>query len=147
MATDLDSILPSAKNFAEIVGNSRLPDLTTHAFIWRAGTMIDLGTIAGSSSAASGINGKGQVVGQSTTLSGTRAFLWERAGVSQFFFEYVPGFTPEVFANVQQHYEQWNFWIVFVAAFTPIPYKVITITAGVFGWLAVGMLMMGLGIW
>ena len=67
------------------------------------------------------------------SLSQRLTFLWERAGVSQFFFEYVPGFTPEVFANVQQHYEQWNFWIVFVAAFTPIPYKVITITAGVFG--------------
>jgi membrane protein YqaA with SNARE-associated domain len=38
-----------------------------------------------------------------------------------------------VFASVQQQYEKWNFWIVFVAAFTPIPYKVITITAGVFG--------------
>ncbi|GMW00988.1 MAG: hypothetical protein AMXMBFR84_21250 [Candidatus Hydrogenedentota bacterium] len=53
--------------------------------------------------------------------------------VDQFFFTYVPGFSPEQFSRVQGLYEQWNFWIVFIAAFTPIPYKVITVTAGVFG--------------
>ncbi len=61
------------------------------------------------------------------------AFLWTGAGIDQFFFNYVPGFTPEVFSEVTAYYETWNFWIVFVAAFTPIPYKVITITAGVCG--------------
>ena len=55
------------------------------------------------------------------------------AAVDQLFFNYVPGFTPEAFAQVQGLYEKYNFWIVFVAAFTPIPYKVITIGAGVFG--------------
>jgi membrane protein YqaA with SNARE-associated domain len=64
---------------------------------------------------------------------GIGAFLWETAGIKEFFFAYVPGFTPEVFYRVRDHYEEWNFWIVFVAAFTPIPYKVITITAGVCG--------------
>lgn len=53
--------------------------------------------------------------------------------VDQVFFTYVPGFTPEAFENVKGLYESYNFWIVFVAAFTPIPYKVITVTAGVFG--------------
>jgi membrane protein YqaA with SNARE-associated domain len=62
---------------------------------------------------------------------GIGAFLWEAAGVKEFFFAYV--FSDETFYAVQKHYEKWNFWIVFVAAFTPIPYKVITITAGVFG--------------
>jgi membrane protein YqaA with SNARE-associated domain len=57
--------------------------------------------------------------------------LWQ--GVDEFFFHYVPGFTPEAFEKVQQLYKDYDFWIVFVAAFTPIPYKVITITAGVFG--------------
>ena len=46
---------------------------------------------------------------------------------------YVPGFTPEQFSKVASLYEEYNFWVVFVAAFTPIPYKVITIAAGVFG--------------
>jgi len=53
------------------------------------------------------------------------------AAVDQWFFAYVPGFTPEVYAQVSGLYQKYDFWIVFVAAFTPIPYKVITITAGV----------------
>lgn len=57
--------------------------------------------------------------------------MWH--AVDQFFFSYVPGFTEAQFSKVQGLYEEWNFWIVFVAAFTPIPYKVITISAGVFG--------------
>ncbi len=56
-------------------------------------------------------------------------FLW--AMVSDIFFKYVPGFTPEVFKRVCDQYELYSFWIVFTAAFTPIPYKVITISAGV----------------
>ncbi len=55
------------------------------------------------------------------------------SAVDQIFFAYVPGFTEEVFANVQAKYEKWNFWVVFTAAFTPIPFKVFTIAAGVFG--------------
>ena len=57
---------------------------------------------------------------------------WE-GGVDQLFFDYVPGFTVDVFNKVSKLYEQYNFWIVFTAGFTPIPFKVITITAGVFG--------------
>lgn len=56
--------------------------------------------------------------------------LW--AELSDFFFAYIPGFTQDKFTHVQGWYEQYNFWIVFAAGFTPIPYKVITITAGVF---------------
>jgi membrane protein YqaA with SNARE-associated domain len=55
------------------------------------------------------------------------------AGLDNVFFNYVPGFTPKVFANVSELYDKYNFWIVFTAGFTPIPFKVITITAGVFG--------------
>lgn len=57
--------------------------------------------------------------------------LWHL--VDQWFFAYVPGFTQDNFAYVQGLYAEWDFWVVFIAAFTPIPYKVITITAGVFG--------------
>lgn len=56
--------------------------------------------------------------------------LWH--GVDQFFYQYVPGFTEEGFESVRQLYERYNFWVVFVAAFTPIPYKIITVAAGVF---------------
>jgi len=61
---------------------------------------------------------------------GIGALLWTD-GVREFFTTYV--FSQDKFDYVGGLYERWNFWIVFVAAFTPIPYKVITITAGVFG--------------
>ena len=51
---------------------------------------------------------------------------------ANFFFAHVPGFTVEQFMRVQSLYEAWNFWVVFTARFTPIPYKVITISAGAF---------------
>ncbi|MGQ4809681.1 hypothetical protein NKDENANG_03104 [Candidatus Entotheonellaceae bacterium PAL068K] len=57
--------------------------------------------------------------------------LWE--GVENLFFAYVPGVTPEVFATVQAQYERYSFWAVCSAGFTPIPYKVFTLAAGVFG--------------
>lgn len=57
--------------------------------------------------------------------------LWQI--LSPWFFKYVPGFTPEAFDRVGQLYEKHNFWIVFTAGFTPIPYKLITVTGGAFG--------------
>jgi membrane protein YqaA with SNARE-associated domain len=55
------------------------------------------------------------------------------SSVDQWFFNYVPGFYEDGFEKVQVIYQEWDFWFVFVAAFTPVPYKVVTITAGVFG--------------
>lgn len=49
--------------------------------------------------------------------------------VSGFFFDYV--FSENTFLQVKVLYQQWDFWAVFVAAFTPIPYKVFTLAAGV----------------
>ncbi len=47
-------------------------------------------------------------------------------------FEYVPSFTCHNFDVVRQAYQS-NAWMaLFTAAFTPIPYKVFTIAAGVF---------------
>lgn len=56
--------------------------------------------------------------------------LW--SAVADYFFAYVPGFTPQLFEHVQNLFSRHNFWVVFTAGFTPIPYKVITIGAGVF---------------
>ncbi len=50
---------------------------------------------------------------------------------SDLFYRFVPGFTPETYARVSDLYERHNFWVVFTAGFTPIPYKVFTIAAGV----------------
>lgn len=51
---------------------------------------------------------------------------------AEFFFRWIPGFTPPVFAHMQDLFQQYDFWFVFLAGFTPIPYKIITIGAGVF---------------
>lgn len=64
-------------------------------------------------------------------------YLWwsspnEFSSVAHFFFNNVPGFKENVFYDVKNLYEQYNFWVVFTAGFTPIPYKVITISAGAF---------------
>ena len=56
--------------------------------------------------------------------------LW--GALAEIFFSYVPGFTPEVFAQVQGYFEQYDYLVVFAAGFSPIPYKIFTIGAGVF---------------
>ena len=58
-------------------------------------------------------------------------FLWENEGVRTFFYDYIPGVSPTSVESVRELYKNWDFWIVFAAAFTPIPFKVITILAGV----------------
>lgn len=58
-------------------------------------------------------------------------FAWH-AGVDAFFYKYVPGFTPKAYQDIAGLYEQYNFWIVFTAGFTPIPFKLITVTGGAF---------------
>lgn len=52
--------------------------------------------------------------------------------MQDWFFAYVPGVSPESFASVQVLYDRYDFWAVFLAGLTPIPYKVFTLSAGVF---------------
>ena len=52
--------------------------------------------------------------------------------VAMFFFNNIPGFTTDVFYKILDMYEQWDFWIIFTAGFTPLPYKVFTVSAGAF---------------
>ena len=56
--------------------------------------------------------------------------LW--ASLGGFFEAYVPGCTDENFQYVSALYDRWGFWALLGAAFTPVPYKVFTISAGVF---------------
>ncbi len=42
-----------------------------------------------------------------------------------------PWLTGSHFVQAQQMFIEWGVWIVLVAAFTPIPYKAFTISAGV----------------
>jgi len=55
---------------------------------------------------------------------------WSALG--DLFFSYVPGVTPEAFDGIQSLYNRYDFWAVFFAGLTPIPYKVFTLSAGVF---------------
>lgn len=54
------------------------------------------------------------------------------SGLAQWFFAHVPGFQEAEFEKVRQLYSDYGWMIVFAAAFTPIPFKIITITAGAF---------------
>ncbi|HEV7223662.1 MAG TPA: hypothetical protein VGN42_13225 [Pirellulales bacterium] len=56
--------------------------------------------------------------------------LWSSIG--DYFFEYVPGFSHKNFELVGRQYGENAFLAILAAAFTPIPYKVFTIAAGVF---------------
>ncbi|MGL6227230.1 MAG: YqaA family protein [Thermoguttaceae bacterium] len=51
------------------------------------------------------------------------------ATVNPFFFAYI--FSEQQFDLVKNWYDQYGFWAILIAAFTPIPYKLFTITAGV----------------
>ena len=64
-------------------------------------------------------------------------FLWYTPGgeltdIANFFFRVIPGLDPVSFNLVGAQYGAYNFLVIFTAAFTPIPYKVFSITAGVF---------------
>lgn len=64
-------------------------------------------------------------------------FLWwtssgEFSSIANFFFNNVPSFTQQAFYEIQKMYSHYDFWIVFTAGFTPIPYKIITISSGAF---------------
>jgi membrane protein YqaA with SNARE-associated domain len=93
------------------------PDLLLAAVVlsdrrrtWRSVLLCTLGSVVG------GIIGYGIGWG-----------FWEAS--QGFFYRYV--FSHAVYARVAGLYEQYNFWVVFAAGFTPIPYKVFTIAAGV----------------
>ncbi len=63
-------------------------------------------------------------------------FLWQTAsgdytGLAQWCYAHL--FSMEKFIEVQRLFEQYNFWAIFTAGFTPLPYKLFTIAGGVFG--------------
>ncbi|VAX39883.1 FIG139438: lipoprotein B [hydrothermal vent metagenome] len=92
-----------------------------------------------------GVSTAGSVLGG---VAGYLIGMWGWETVGPFFFEYVPKFTPENFAYVQGKYEEFALLTILTAAFTPIPYKVITVTAGVFGvplWVLVVGSLLGRG--
>lgn len=45
---------------------------------------------------------------------------------------HIPGISPDNFTKAGRWYEAYDIWLVAAAGFTPLPYKVITISAGMF---------------
>jgi membrane protein YqaA with SNARE-associated domain len=52
--------------------------------------------------------------------------------VAQFLFNNIPGFSEAGYEKIQMLYEKWDYWILFVAAALPLPYKIFSISSGVF---------------
>ena len=89
------------------------------------------------------ISGLGSVLGGMLGWAIGFAF-W--AAVGGFFFSYVPGCSPENFKIVENAYQQNAFLAILGAAFTPIPFKVFTISAGMFGislWTLIAASLLG----
>ena len=59
-------------------------------------------------------------------LIGVYAFAWMEPYLHEF------GYW-EAFVSARGYFDRWGFWFILVAGFSPIPYKVFTITAGVIG--------------
>ena len=63
-------------------------------------------------------------------------YLWWSNDVyssfATFFFNNVPGFSEELFLQIQNKYNLYGFLIIFTAGFTPVPYKIFTISSGAF---------------
>lgn len=62
-------------------------------------------------------------------------FLWqtpagEYTALANWFYAHV--FSEQSFLEVKALYDKYDFWIVFTAGFTPLPYKLFTITGGLF---------------
>jgi len=61
---------------------------------------------------------------------GIGMFFWDVWG--GWFMANVPGVTQSGFDRVARLYQTYDFWAVFAAGFSPIPYKLFTIAGGVF---------------
>lgn len=74
----------------------------------------------------------GAVIGYSLGHFSWLTSTGEFTGFAMFFFDNIPGFTEDMFYQIKSLFDEWDFWVIFTAGFTPIPYKVFTITSGVF---------------
>lgn len=64
-------------------------------------------------------------------------FAWlntngEFTRLAQFLFNNIPGFSEDIYSKIHILYAKWDFWILFVAAALPLPFKIFSISSGVF---------------
>jgi probable HAF family extracellular repeat protein len=72
------SVALDINNVGEVVGNAGDAAGRSHAFLWTAAGVRDLGTFGGENAAAIGINDSGQVVGSAQDPAARyRAFVWD----------------------------------------------------------------------
>jgi membrane protein YqaA with SNARE-associated domain len=70
----------------------------------------------------------GYCLGHFMWINSSGNFTW----FADLFFQNLPGVFTDLFVRIKELYGKWDFWIIFTGGFTPIPYKIFTITAGVF---------------
>lgn len=64
-------------------------------------------------------------------------FAWlnangEFTNLAQFLMNHIPGFSETIYNTIQSQFAKWDFWILFIASFIPLPYKIFSISSGVF---------------
>lgn len=64
-------------------------------------------------------------------------FAWlnssgEFTGLAQFLFNHIPGFSEEIYYKIHTAFIKWDFGILFVSSLVPLPYKILSISSGVF---------------
>jgi membrane protein YqaA with SNARE-associated domain len=83
------------------------------------------------------------LIGVLGTLSGALAgyaighFAWlnvngELTGVAKFLLNNIPGFSEAGYVKIHDLYAKWDFWILFIAAALPLPFKIFSISSGIF---------------
>jgi membrane protein YqaA with SNARE-associated domain len=70
----------------------------------------------------------GYSIGHFTWLDANEDFT----GFAQFMFNNIPGFSKEAYTNISLQFAKWDFGILFVASFMPLPYNIFSVTSGVF---------------
>ena len=112
--------------FAESVFFPVPPDVLLIAMaLGRRSRALWFGVVCSAGSLLGGITG--YALGHFAWLSGE-----EFTALARFFFEVVPGFSESVYYELGERFEAWGFVIVFTAGFTPVPYKLFTVSAGAF---------------
>ena len=56
----------------------------------------------------------------------------EFTGLAHFLFSYIPGFSEASYNRIHILYTEWDFWILFIAAFLPVHFNIFSISSGVF---------------
>jgi len=74
----------------------------------------------------------GSIIGAIVGYSIGFYLWWDFNGISDFFYNNISSLNINSFNNIKLYYEKYGFLIIFTAGFTPLPFKLITISSGAF---------------